>query len=577
MSNIYGVVVRNSEAALDREKQFHASGYVKVSEFGKILVYTEAESRNIYIGEVDKGKLFIVSGVGSDGKLFTEKEWQNVLRNGMPFNKFPDGHYAAIVISDSSVEFYTDPTGIRDLYFMETEDETFFSTRPDWFANFKDMKINFTEFSSRWLLFNQLSHNSVLHGVTRITAGRTAKINTEKSGLHIDDTNVQSWMNRDHYSYDELFERLKTNVIKAGGKNGRISLSLSGGMDSRVILSYLLNSVDVEWDTHTFGDRTHPDAQVAGSICKDLGLTHELFGHTYPDTDTTAELLRDYSCQTLVNNSASAIIQLKLYDNLAGKNRVIIDGGFGEIWRRDFFNRLFYKGKKDLISKDPKRIYRHLLVHRADIFNEEINRKMKEGVLSQTADLLESIPSFEETGIENWLDMIGIKTRLVNYYGPEQTRLDTMLKSYMPFAQKSLLDILLSVPVRERRNGKIFRKIIEQNFRSLKNFPLAKGSFTYPFRLGTLQSRLYSIARRKLKWKLYADNVRQKFLDTYSEYIKDNINSKDVRECGLYDYSKVKSLADGYYRGNESLAHELDWWLAFDEFRRGLEKRKPET
>ena len=49
----------------------------------------------------------------------------------------------------------------------------------------------------------------------------------------------------------EKFESTLEQLLSFGDK--RISLSLSGGLDSRLLLSYLLNKNSELWETHTFG------------------------------------------------------------------------------------------------------------------------------------------------------------------------------------------------------------------------------------------------------------------------------------------------------------------------------------
>jgi len=577
MSNIYGIIGRNTDLNSTVNYFPDSTRFLKKFKSDKVLVYTEIESRNCYCGKLEPEGSFVVSGIGLEDRIFEEKDWHKILSTSKPEIDYPDGHYVVITITDKSIKFYTDPTGIRDLFILHSRDIIYFSTRLDWLANFQEMKINFSEFSTRWLLFNQLSHDSVIHGVMRITAGRKAEVNLNSMSLDIDETCMHDWLSDKPYSFDVILEKLKKVVLTPFNRDEKISVSLSGGLDSRVILSYLLDADNSNWDTHTFGEDRHPDVIIAGLICKDLNIPHSVYKHEEYSTYEAVKLLKDYTCQTIVNNSASAIMQLDLYDNLAERDHVIIDGGFGEIWRRDFFNRLLYKGKKDLIEKNAEQIFKHIVIPRADIFNEKINKQMYEGALKQISDLFESNPPIKEIGLGNWLDLIGLKTRLVNYYGPEQTRLDLKLRSYMPFAQKSLLCSLFSIPLSERRNGKLLRKIIKHNFPELRSFPLAKGSFSYPYGLGTVESRVYSVVRKKMEWKLFTDNVRTNFLNRHSEYINDTVNSRNVRECDLYDYSKVKKLADEYYSGNKNLAHDLDWWLSFDEFRRGLLKTRPET
>ncbi|MDZ7623677.1 MAG: hypothetical protein U5J96_04410 [Ignavibacteriaceae bacterium] len=46
----------------------------------------------------------------------------------------------------------------------------------------------------------------------------------------------------------------------------KISLSLSGGLDLRFLLSYLANKNSDFWDSHTFGDPNHPDSKIASDL-----------------------------------------------------------------------------------------------------------------------------------------------------------------------------------------------------------------------------------------------------------------------------------------------------------------------
>ena len=61
-----------------------------------------------------------------------------------------------------------------------------------------------------------------------------------------------------------------------------------------------------------------------------------------PTTDELVELIKNYSIQSIVTNPVSSMLNLRFYDRLSNQNRVIIDGGFGEIWRRAFANKLLY-------------------------------------------------------------------------------------------------------------------------------------------------------------------------------------------------------------------------------------------
>ena len=63
--------------------------------------------------------------------------------------------------------------------------------------------------------------------------------------------------------------------------------------------------------------------------------------------------------------------------------------------------------------------------YKADIFSQGINDLMYKGSLASSYKiLLKNYLLQAEIGIANWLDFIAIKTRLPNFYGPEQARVD---------------------------------------------------------------------------------------------------------------------------------------------------------
>ena len=52
-----------------------------------------------------------------------------------------------------------------------------FSTNVVWLSKLINLEKDFNEFSSRWLLFNQISDKSIFKGIHRIVAGKKVIIN----------------------------------------------------------------------------------------------------------------------------------------------------------------------------------------------------------------------------------------------------------------------------------------------------------------------------------------------------------------------------------------------------------------
>jgi hypothetical protein len=226
------------------------------------------------------------------------------------------------------------------------------------------------------------------------------------------------------------------------------------------------------------------------------------------------------------------------------------------------------------MNKNTKEIIPYLTTHRANIFNEDIRLEMLLGCEQQINNIFSELPKIDEIGIENWIDLFAIKTRLTNYYSQEQSRLDSLIMCYMPFAQQNLLKNIFILDVDQRKNGKLFRELIRKNYSPLLKYPLAKGQLSHPFWLNTIQSRIWSAAYKKLKLKTYRDNSPEWLINSLKVYINDTMNSKLIQENGIYDYNKLLTLTKSLNAGNTSAIniHELDWWLAFELFRQNITK-----
>ncbi len=534
----------------------------------KLHIFAGGNRSNLFFNSPQNGKDgWVISGIGLkadeyESSIFTKNDWSNHLDNLNNIN----GHFILVKWNNEKITFESDPIGLRDIYISEGENEIVFSTRVDWLAKSHKLKINFDEFGSRWLLFNQISNSSVFFKTDRIVAGKKVSISLNEN-------------RRTNYSYnwlpdkqgqmigvDDYLKKLKPLIFI----EEKPSLGLSGGMDSRVLLSYLLKE-NIKFDTFTFGSISHPDSLMAHKIVKDFNLSHKQYNAELPSIDKLISKIKEYTTLTIVNNASSAIFQSLNYSLMNNQHSVLIDGCFGEIFRREFFYKLYFNGKKFLLNKDAKGIIPHILLHHADIFNEDINNLMIGGIEKKLLYWFENLPSVEEIGIENWLDLFALKTRMPNYFLHEQTIIDNVVTSIMPFAQLNLLKTLFNIPIPLRKNGKLLRQIIKQNYSFLEKYPLVKGNSTYPYYFNSFQSRLLSYVRKKTNKNIYRDNSRDKLLNLLKPYILDISSSQTFKNSEIYNPKKIIEIINNYYRGNLTYGYSLDWWLSFELFRLNIE------
>ena len=572
MSWLFGIIGKYSPSDIKKFESIHGNPIHKIQSNNIYIVAGGIKetclcSNDLKPSSQNKGWLVCGMGITNHGHQFammTATSWQKVLSENPPSLHQLNGHFAVIRWTENKINCYTDQLGFRNIFFTQTGNYSAFSTRPDWIAKLSnDCQINFEEFGSRWLLVNQLSHESILTNTRRLTQAGLAECTPSS-------ISVKNHPWESHLAFDmpniDFSEALRNLVLFPLQENNKLSLALSGGLDSRVLLSILLSSNFKNWSLHTIGKPDDPDVLIAEQISKDLEADHQFFQSSIPPPEESVRFIYDYVGQTMARMPVSQFLKFRYYSALHNQKKIVIDGGQGEIIRREFFNRLLFYGKKILLKGNIEEIYPFIYRHRASIFNSEILQIMKNRVLNQIRGLRENLPPVEEIGLEHWLDLFIIRTGFPNTTNLEQSRSDSEFINYMPFAQPSLLRKLFDIPVNERNNGKIFLKIIKQNHKKLAKYKRVKNGIMLPFDLSTLSSRIFISAKKKLG-QSYSDSTPIQLLESISDFVQDTVHSTAVKKFEYYDYPQILRIVNEFYNGNKKLADELDWWLAFEIWR----------
>ncbi len=491
--------------------------------------------------------------------------WQQRLAQSTPDFAGLDGHFAALRWRPGRVEAFTDALGTRAVYLAALPGGTAFSTRLDWLAALCGGEIDFEAFGTHWLTFNQLATTGLIRGVRRLGPGGHATCIGSRLTI-----TEHPWTpeitEKDTGGRD--FARALSALVRPKTADRRMaSLGLSGGLDSRLLLALRFGRMPVF--SHVFGSNVNPDVQTAWRIAEGEDFLQYRFYEPVPDAPTCLALLRSQVAQTQAISAASSAMGLRYYEKLHEKRLVMIDGGLGEAARRQFMNRLLQRGRHALGSGNPAAILPYLRARRADVFNADVMATMTQGAQQQIAALWETLPPLDVIGEENFLDLLGVRTRLPNFFGFEQNRLDGIIQNFMPFAQPSLLQTVFHTPLALRRNGRLFRLLIRARRPSLARYPLVKNGIRYPFRLPTVPAYAWTTLKKTLGLG-YADPTRLRFLDTVKPFVLDAVHSHDVRTYAAYNHARLLRLVEGFYNGKTNLAPQIDWWLAFEMWRRVL-------
>jgi hypothetical protein len=291
-----------------------------------------------------------------------------------------------------------------------------------------------------------------------------------------------------------------------------------------------------------------------------------------PDSHTLFSLAQKFAAENILVEPVSSIVRLRHYAWLRHEGYAVIDGGLGELARRQYLNRLAKLGSTALREKNLPRILSLIRHPRAEIFTQEYGAQLLSATIPSLEKTLSSMPDIVDIGVENFVDLLAIRTRVPNFGGPEQARSDAHVVSYMPMVQASFLHAVMKTDVRHRRNGKLYRKIIRERIPSLSRYPLVKSGTTYPFGFSSSFAWGWTTAKTKLTAP-FLDPMPDRFLLHIKDYILDLVSSYDVKTWHGYDYKKINLMTESYFNGDKSQQKNIVWWLTFELWRRSLLKR----
>jgi hypothetical protein len=504
---------------------------------------------------------------GTSSRILETHDWQSLTDQTTPSFAALNGNFTVIRYRDKILECYSDKVGLRTLYFGKLNNYWIFSSRLSLVCRFiPESKINWNVFGSRWISFHPLSHNSQIVGVDRLPPNGYIKIEKE-----IFSKISAPWLStgKQNSSVAES-QRILFALTKI--ENKHIRIGLSGGLDSRTLLA-TVSSQSVNFSTYTFGKDDEPDVVLAKKIAHSENISFQNFYSEFPTAHECISLLHQYVHQTNLVGSASMSIRLRYYPLMKYSNAVQIDGGNGEIARRQFLNRLYVFAYNDILHLHSKNIFSHFLLHRADIFNEETNRIMMSGAMNELDSFIHSLPSPVEIGVDNFLDHWAATVLIPNIACDEQARIDEYVLNYMPFSQPDFINSILRIPPNERKSNRFFKKIIADVRPSLSKFPLVKNNIQYPYQLSTLQMRVW-LKIQPFFGNTFVDQTPFLFLETIKDYILDILHSQSVKEYSHYNFKKISSSVERYYKGQKHLAGEVNWWIAFEVWRQSVENNK---
>lgn len=520
---------------------------------------------------------WLACGVGirsGDGvpSLMHEKDWDALLSGAPSEEKVHalGGHFTAISWSENRIEIFCDVLELSRVYFTRIGNLHAFSSRLDWMVSLlPGCSIDPEEIASAWTLINSLSDKCFVRGLSRLgPSGHLSIINGSLNHTWHHWTPTVS----PEVDVTSLLREMVALPLRDGK---RLTLGLSGGIDSRTLLAILLGSPAETWQVHSIGDTNNRDISVAAMLAKEFAVKHQICYYTPNQNDSAEKVaakLRDYSMRTEMSDSPFGYPKLDLFDDMGRRGFWMIDGAYGELLRRSYGHTLLPAVKPALRENNFLPMINRLASPRSAFFAREIRETFGHAIMAQMENAIRSMPHELEDDPENWIDLFHLRYRLKNYAGGSQGLYDSHIPNYMPFAQPSILNASFSIALQKRRNNRINRQMILEGDKRLTKIPLLSYGVVVPY--WTCRNISLSRLIGKIKREFLSRNhetersFRLNTLLLLREFILDRIHSTDVEKCELYDHVSLDTTVRKFYlEPNETDAQIIDDWLTFDFWR----------
>lgn len=274
------------------------------------------------------------------------------------------------------------------------------------------------------------------------------------------------------YDYiDELYS-LFDKTTKRFTNFGNISLPLTGGLDSRLLLHFLLkHNYDLK-DIYTIGEKNNEDVIIAKKICNNLNLQHRRHSRNFYQLKKTFENGYRYHDGLLpsIFNNISRQEQILSNDCYYIINYLYNDIVFGEKFA---FQNRFLKNNKKTNSQILSKIINFFVQKKPETIIQLINNKdIIRSVFEEIHKNLRNLENLPAVSIFDYFAWTQHCRRWVNI-GNSSSRATRYIRRLVPSQDKNIILFAYNLPYNYRQWRYLYRKMIKTKCPVLASFPRA--------------------------------------------------------------------------------------------------------
>lgn len=374
---------------------------------------------------------------------------------GMRSPVLPDAHGIDITWDDNHVMVEADSFEQRRTYWQRYAGGTVVATRLD-LLPMQPHTVCTATFAAQWCLSMNMSTRPLFANAQRLRSGEQLVI-AAHGQARLQQATAPSGNAADVYGAVHVLRE----TLRAYASTHDVVLGLSGGLDSRTLAAAMLNA-GIPFRVHTYGTPAMADVQRAVQVATAAGVPY-----TVTQLDAMAwkvdAVLRSMQRTAWQSEGSYPGAHALVFDDAIerlGSNALLVDGGYGALWRGGFGNQLLARYAAALASRQGAIVAGALLRRSPELLREDLRRTALQQCQALVQQALDAMPTFQRRDGRAWMDEFFLRWNPQGYVASPQAVYDARISSVMPFLDRRFAAAARAVPAKRRANAALFRSVL---------------------------------------------------------------------------------------------------------------------
>jgi len=510
---------------------------------------------------------------GSTSSWISSNDVQRAyLRDGLDFVEDIEGIYTILIFDKikKRCSLITDRYGIYNLFYFKNDKHIIISdTLSEIIDHMQHIRLNRGSIIEYLNFGFKLGNKTHIEDIYEFKSSTIYQISKELEMTEECYWNLLDKTEKEKITKEEFRKIFNEHILTAMSLSEKVSLPLTGGLDTRTILSSCIPKKE-RLHCYTHGPENHGDIKLAQKICRHFGIEHD--SYTW-DENWIKNLPSNLESNALMFNGLIGLTYLHVIESLKKESRsqeLFITGVLGnQLYRHHpFGNKVADSTDLDgaslfIIKNLPSVFYfkTDLTYYYNNLFSnynsKEVIDLMKKSVKTEL---------IKAKNVKNANDLSAFflfSTYCSNVASNSLKLTGKYFEVFNPFFHKDLLQQIRFMSLKERTNGSIQKYIIEKNNSYLANLSYASSNRTLKY----MKLIANKVSRRVIKRDIFSSPNTVDYADWmrnhHKEFILDVLNHEKMVTKGLFRKQELEKIVELFLNDNPSLAGKKEILLSF--------------